>query len=309
MEVSQDIRPDLIDPAPVLLRPVNQLSQTYLDMVADFRQDRHFGNSILVRPLPGGRYEVVDGMYRWTAGHEADLPFFQCVVREMDDEEVLVWQIKLNATRKDTDPIEYARHLRRLMDLSAKELGLKDLAELTGKSRSWVCEMLSLNNLRVEYQKMVQRGQVTVANGQLLAKLKVYLQPQHIEAAQTESTKVFRQTVAAAVNRFRESLKTANVEKFWAEEIKPYVRNLKEINHELATWEAGAQMITEHNCVTPLEAWKLAVRWLMNMDPEMLEFRKAKMQRAELERLEEMERLEALRDGRKHAAFGDAAHP
>lgn len=65
-------------------------------------------------------------------------------------------------------------------------------------------------------------------------------------------------------------------------------------------------MIAQHGCISPLEGWKLAVQWLMNMDPEMLEFRKSKMQRAEQEKLDEMERLDAIRDGRKHAAFGDA---
>lgn len=306
MEVSHDIRTELIDPSPVLLRVVNKLCQEYLDMVADFQQDGHFGNSILVRPLPGGRYQVVDGMYRWTAGHEAGLKVFQCIVREMDDKEVLIWQIKLNATRKDTDPIEYARHLRRLLDVTDNEMELKDIAELIGKSRSWVSEMLSLNNLRDEFKRLVQRGQITVSNAQLLAKLKPYLQPDHVEAARTETTAEFRKTVSAALNRFRESLKKAKVEQFWSEEIKPYVRNLKEINKELSTWQAGARMIAQHNCVSPLDGWKLAVQWLMNMDPDMLEFRKAKMQRAELEKLEELERLEALRDGRKHAAFGDA---
>lgn len=307
MDISQDIRSDLVDPAPVLLRPVNKLCQTYLDMVADFKADGHFGNSILVRPRSGGRYEVVDGMYRWTAGHEAELRFFQCVVREMTDKEVLVWQVKLNATRKDTDPIEYARHLRRLLDLSEKDMQLKDLAELIGKSRSWVSEMMSLNNLRPEYQKLVQRGEITVANGQLLAKLKPYLQPEHVQDAITQPVAKFRHIVAEAVNRFRERLKKGKVEEFWLAEVKPYVRNLREINAELVDWQAGARMIAKHGCVSPLDGWKLAVRWLMNMDPDMLEFRKAKMQRVELEKLEELKRLEALRDGRKDAALDDAA--
>lgn len=305
MEVSQDIRSDLIDPAPVLLRPVNTLSQEYLDMVADFKQFGHFGQSIMVRPFQE-RYQVVDGMYRWTAGHEAGLPFFQCVVREMDDKEVLMWQIKLNATRKDTDPIEYARHLRRLIDLSDNEVKLKDIAEEIGKSRSWVSEMMSLNKLRKEFQRLVQRGQITVANAQLLAKLKPYLQPDYIEQAKTETAAEFRKTVAAAVNRYRENLKAGRIEEYWSEEIKPYVRRIEDINHELMTWETGASMIAQHGCISPLEGWKLAVQWLMNMDPEMLEFRKSKMQRAEQEKLDEMERLDAIRDGRKHAAFGDA---
>lgn len=268
-------------------------------MVADFEKDGHFGNSILVRPRDGGRYEVVDGMYRWTAGNEAGLEFFQCVVRDMPDDEVLVWQIKCNATRKDTDPIEFARHLKRLIDLSPKVNTLQDLAELTGKSRSWVCEMLSLNNLIPEYQKMVSRGLITIGNAQLLAKLKPYLQPNHVQEAQIQSVTEFRKTVAAAVNDFREKLKSGRTEAFWSEEIKPYVRNLTEINKELNDWQVGARMIAAQGCISPLDGWKLAVQWLMNMDPDMLAFRKAKMQRAELAKLEELQELRELREERK----------
>lgn len=298
-ERAQDIPASLIDPAPVLLRPVNPMSQEYLDMVADFREDGHFGNSILVRPRSGGRYEVVDGMYRWTAGNEAGLPVFQCVVREMTDREAIIWQVKLNATRVDTDPMEYSRHLRRLMDFEDQQMNLKDLSELVGKSRSWVCEMLSLDNLIPEYQKMVSRGQLMVGNAQLLSKLKTYLQPQHIEEAKTQSTRVFKRTVAEAVNRFRESLSKGRFDDYWSEEIKPYIRNLKEINAELQNWHNGAKMIAQHGCVSPLDGWKLAIQWLCNMDPEMLEFRKAKMQRDQLAQLKESEQLEALREGRK----------
>jgi hypothetical protein len=102
------------------------------------------------------------------------------------------------------------------------------------------------------------------------------------------------------VNRFRESLKTGNVEAFWSEEIKPYVRRVPDICKELEDWHNGAMMIAKHGAVSPLDGWKLAVQWLMNMDPETLAFRKAKMQRVEQDKLDEKERLAAIREGRRH---------
>lgn len=295
----QDLPAGLIDPAPVPLRPVNELSPQYLDMVTQFKEDGHFGKSILVRPIPKGRYEVVDGMYRWTAGHEAGLPYFQCIIREMDDSEVIRWQVKLNATSVETIPMEYAQHLKRLMDMEGEEMTLKDLAELVGKSRSWVCQMLSLNNLRPEYQKMVSRGQLMVGKAQLLSKLKPYLQPDYIHEARIQTVAEFRKTVAAAVNKFRENLRQGKFEKFWSHEIIPYIKSLKEINAELSNWHAGARMIAQYECISPLDGWKLAIQWITNMDPGMLEFRKKKMQRDELAKLEESKRLKALREERK----------
>jgi ParB/RepB/Spo0J family partition protein len=275
-------------------------------MVAAFSEpDAMFLNSILVRPLRE-RYQVVDGMYRWTAAHEAGMKVFQCTVKEMPDKDVLIHQIKANADRQGTDPVEYARHLHRLMDLSDSDMTLKDLAEMTERSRSWVCEMMKLTELCPEYQKMVQRGQITVANGQLLAKLKPYLQPQHVEAARVESVTTFRRTIAEAVNHFREAVREGRSELFWAGEIKPHMRKMPEILHELETWQVGGKMIVQHDCVSALDGWKLGIQWIMNQDSDRIEELKAKKQRVELDRLADMERLEAIREGRKHEAFGDA---
>jgi hypothetical protein len=148
---------------------------------------------------------------------------------------------------------------------------------------------------------------LTVGNAQLLAKLKTYLQPEHIEAAKHQPVAEFRQTVASAVNSFRERLKTGKIEAFWSEEIKPYVRRIPDICKEMEDWHNGATMVSKYGPVSPLDGWKLAVQWLMNMDPETLAFRKAKMQRVEQEKLDEKERLAEIREGRRHRTLdGDA---
>jgi hypothetical protein len=83
---------------------------------------------------------------------------------------------------------------------------------------------------------------------------------------------------------------------------------MPEIRREMENWQQGAKMIAKHGCISPLEGWKMAILWIMNHDPDRLEFLKAKKRQAEMDRLAELERLDALRDGRKHQALDCADH-
>lgn len=289
MDRAFDLPLSRVDPAPVLLRPIDKSSPEYLEMVADLQTDGHLGNSILCRPMPEGRWEVVDGMYRWTAAREARLEFIQSVVKEMTDEEVLIWQIKLNSTKTDTDPVEYARHVERLRRLDP-DMTLKDLAAKLGKHRRWVSNVLSLNNLIEPAANAVRRGEITVGNARLLAKLKGFLQPPFIKYAREESQRAFQRRIADAVNDYREAVKMGKLDTFYNQEVRPYLRPMREVRHELETWEQGGVMLLKNDCKTPLDGWKLAIQWMMNVDAENLERRHKKRQRLELKRLDDENR-------------------
>jgi ParB/RepB/Spo0J family partition protein len=263
-------------------------------MVADFHQDGHLLNAILVRPL-GDIFEVVDGMWRWTASKEVGMGMIQCVVKEMSDEEVLVKQIAANATHTDTEIIEFARHLERIRKRLGKGCTLIHLANRVGKSRHWVSAMLKLNQLIGPVQEAVQHGEINIGNARLLAKLKRHLQPALIRDARLMTTKEFQGVVARAVNDYREAIKAGRMEAYYGGEAKPFCRGTPEILTELKKWPNAGPMLVKHNCETPLDGWKLAVRWLMRMDPESLEARRKTVQYNELHRLEQQAKRKEAR--------------
>jgi ParB/RepB/Spo0J family partition protein len=298
MDIARDIPLNDVAPAPVLLRAVNELSMAYLSMVVELRNDGHLLNAILVRPIEGG-YEVVDGMYRWTAAHEAKLTTIQCVVRVMTDEEVVIKQIQANASRKDTDPIEFARHLERLRKLHGDDCTLVKLANLVDKPRSWVSEMLQLNHLILMAKEAVRRGEITVGNAKLLAKLKPHLQQPYIRDAKLLPTKEFRRVVARAVNDYREALKSGRMSAYYGGEARPFCRGTTEVLTELDSWPNAGHMIFKHGCKTPLDGWKLAVQWVMSMDPDSIEARHKRVQQQEMTTLERQTAREEAREKAK----------
>ena len=80
---------------------------------------------VLVRPMPGGTYEIVAGERRWRACVLAGLTEIQCIVRTMDDYESMTVALIENLQREDLNPME--------------EAGPADRSEIISESRrkSW----------------------------------------------------------------------------------------------------------------------------------------------------------------------------
>ncbi|NET39037.1 MAG: ParB/RepB/Spo0J family partition protein [Cyanothece sp. SIO1E1] len=72
---------------------------------------------ILVRPVPGGNYQLVAGERRYRAAREAGLRDIPLVVRELDDDEALQLNLIENLQREDLNPIEETEGILQLLAL------------------------------------------------------------------------------------------------------------------------------------------------------------------------------------------------
>ena len=78
-----------------------------------------FLNSIACAHRPGkpGTYEVVDGLYRYTAACELRLPALPCIVKHsLTDEDVLAIRIQANAVRPRRRRLSTPGRIKRIMD-------------------------------------------------------------------------------------------------------------------------------------------------------------------------------------------------
>ena len=122
---------------------------------------------ILVRRLGDGKnYEIVAGERRWRAAQEAQLYEVPVVVKELDDKQALEMALVENIQRQDLTPLEEAEGYRRLM----KDFGhtQEDVAQVSGKSRSQVANMLRLLGLPDIVKNMVEDGRLTVGHARAL---------------------------------------------------------------------------------------------------------------------------------------------
>ena len=121
---------------------------------------------ILVRPIVGGKYEIVAGERRWRAAQRAGLHTIPAVIREFNEVEVLEIAIVENVQRTDLNPIEEAQGFQALIDRFGRTQ--EEIAEAVGKSRPHIANMLRLLKLPDDLQEMVRDGRLSAGHARAI---------------------------------------------------------------------------------------------------------------------------------------------
>jgi ParB family chromosome partitioning protein len=121
---------------------------------------------ILVRPIPGGKFEIVAGERRWRAAQRAGLHSIPAVVHELNEVEVLEIAIVENVQRTDLNPIEEAQGFQALIDRFGRTQ--QEIAEAVGKSRPHIANLLRLLALPDDLQEMVRDGRLSAGHARAI---------------------------------------------------------------------------------------------------------------------------------------------
>jgi ParB family transcriptional regulator, chromosome partitioning protein len=124
---------------------------------------------ILVRPVDGGRFEIVAGERRWRAAQQAGLREIPALVKNVPDQSALAVALIENIQREDLNPLEEANGLQRLID----EFGLthEAAAKAVGRSRSAVSNLLRLTALAPPVQEYLLGGDLEMGHARALLAL------------------------------------------------------------------------------------------------------------------------------------------
>ncbi len=135
---------------------------------------------VLVRPLEGGRYQLVAGERRWLASMKAERLTIPAVVAVMNDRQAMEATIIENLQRADLNPIEQARAFDRL----GREFRMTQdqMSVQTGRDRASISNFLRLLKLPEELQTQVEIGVLTFGHARAL--LGLDSQEQRMRAAQ-----------------------------------------------------------------------------------------------------------------------------
>jgi ParB family chromosome partitioning protein len=155
---------ELIAPNPH--QPRRNFDDEALRGLADSLRARGVLQPILVRPKPGGSYELIAGERRWRAAQLAGFDLIPALVRPRDDAESLELALIENMAREDLNPVEEARACAALVEelgLSREEVGLR-----VGRSRVAVSNLLRLLDLPDEALELLERGELSEGHGRAL---------------------------------------------------------------------------------------------------------------------------------------------
>lgn len=151
----------------------------------------------IVRPDPDGGYEMISGHRRMRASELAGLQELPAIVREMDDDEAIIFMVDSNLQRETILPSEKAWAYRMKMEAikhqgsrskdTSTQVGWKSetaalIGEQMGESKNQVRRYIRLTELRPEILDMVDNKQIAFNPAVELSYLKPEEQKDFLEA-------------------------------------------------------------------------------------------------------------------------------
>lgn len=144
-------------------QPRRTIDERGLEALADSIRTHGLMQPLVVRPLPGERYEIIAGERRWRAAERAGLDEVAVVVRDAGERERLELALVENLVREDLSPIEVARAVATLVEDFGQTH--QQVATHLGRSRPAVSNLLRLLELPDDVQAMVDDGALSEGHG------------------------------------------------------------------------------------------------------------------------------------------------
>jgi len=144
-------------------QPRRTFGQRELAQLADSIRAHGVLQPVLVRALPGGRYELLAGERRLRAARLAGLERIPAVVRAAADDQRLELAMIENMARQDLNPVEAARACADLVErfgLTKEEVGRR-----VGRSRVAISNLVRLLELPDDVLAMLEADELSEGHG------------------------------------------------------------------------------------------------------------------------------------------------
>jgi len=188
---------ELVKPNP--RQPRRRFEEGALAELAQSIRSRGMLQPLVVRPLPGGEFELLAGERRLRAAKLAELENVPAVVREADDWERLELALAENMAREDLNPVDEARACAMLVE----DLGLTkgEVGRRVGRSRVAISNLIRLLELPEQVLQLVERGELSEGHGRALLLCKDHAKRRDLALAAWDAGWSVRETERQARER------------------------------------------------------------------------------------------------------------
>lgn len=155
-----------ISPNP--LQPRKEFTADELSELVESIRENGLLQPLVVRPAPGApdRFELVAGERRFRAIDTLGWKDVSVLVRDVDDETLLVLALVENLQREALNPLEEAEGYRTLADTFG--MTQEEIARSVGKNRSTVANLLRLLRLPPSIRRMLQNDELSMGHARAL---------------------------------------------------------------------------------------------------------------------------------------------
>ena len=147
-------------------QPRRDMDPQALEELASSIKSQGVMQPIVVRPIAGGRFEIIAGERRWRASQQAGKDTIPAMVKDVPDETAIAMALIENIQREDLNPIEEAVALQRLQQ--EFQLTQQQVADAVGKSRVSVANLLRLISLPEVIKTMLSHGDLEMGHARAL---------------------------------------------------------------------------------------------------------------------------------------------
>ena len=160
----KDIAVSAITPNP--RQPRRTFDEDALEELAESIRQVGLLQPVVVREAGPGWYELIMGERRWRASQRAGLTEIGAIVKQTQDNELLLDALIENLHRQQLDPLEEAAAYQQLLD----DFGAthEQLAQKIGRSRPHISNTLRLLNLPPAVQKRLAAGVLSAGHARAL---------------------------------------------------------------------------------------------------------------------------------------------
>ncbi len=240
--------------------------------------------------------ELVDGLQRYTACQELGIDEVDIKIGTFDDIEALQAQIITNVQHVVTKPVEYTKALQRLMSLDTT-LTVPELSKRIAKTPLWLNQRFNMvNKLDPRLLDLINEGKISVTNALQLAKLPQSEQVDFAQAAQTEATTDFVKTIKVRVSEINKATREGRETEDRSFDLTIKPRKLSEIKSAYDSGDVAVNMVAQTNCTDPVEAFNLAIDWVLSVDPVTAAEREGAYNESETLREEKKSQAKVQRD-------------
>lgn len=173
-EITEKSKNELMDidmgmVVPTEAQPRQSFKEDTIKELAESIEKNGLLQPIVVRPMDGGKYQIIAGERRYRAFKKLGRKVIPAIARDYKDEEVDKLQLVENVQREDLNPYDEAIAYLKLKE----KYGLKqdDIAKAVGKSRPYISNMTRLLSLEDEILEMLKNGEITVSHAKLILSL------------------------------------------------------------------------------------------------------------------------------------------
>jgi ParB/RepB/Spo0J family partition protein len=160
-------------------RKIGGFDKNKLQQLADSIKAVGVQEPAVVRRRTNGDYELVVGERRWRACKLAGIANLPCVIRDIDDVNLMRIQTIENLQREDVHPLDEAEGYQRLMELG--NMTADQIAEEIGQTRSYIYHRLKLCVLGTKPRKALIEERISTAHAELIARLPGHYQDKALD--------------------------------------------------------------------------------------------------------------------------------